>query len=144
VLVVAVQVLDREALEVGLGADDVLAQGALGPQGAAGDGVGVHQAAVLVELVEALFDDDGALGLDAVEDGAVQEVGEQARAGGELVGVEPVAVAAGLPRGPGVEGGAHALRAAVDLVGVGHARTPLEDHVLEEVRKPMILRGFVA
>ena len=133
-----------EALHVGERAGDGEAEGVIAPYGRARQIVDVHVAAVLVEILQDLLEDDLSFELDVREAGRGEQIAhdlESARQFGRVKGnlVERV-VAAGL----GVERSSHALDRVVELEGVGEARGASKQHVLDKMRQTVCSTGLVA
>ena len=95
---------------------------------------------VLVHLLE----DDAALDVDVGEATAAEDLAEQLEPAEQRLGVQRDLVERVVAAGLGVERAAERLDGVVERVGVGQPLGAAKQHVLEEVRQPVVRRRFVA
>ena len=108
-----------------------------------GDDVEIDLAPAIVERVEDLFEDDRPFDLDVVEARRHEDTAEDVRGFADVVRMHGRRERGVVPRGEAVQVAAEILHRRVERGGVFEAVAAPEEHVLEEVREAVGLRGLV-
>ena len=136
---VAAHVVDREPLDVGARADDALAQRVVLEQQAARDVIGIDLDALLVVVFVDLLEHQLALELDVGEPRAGQQLAEHVERRRGQRGVERELEQRVVAAGLGVQRRAQLLDRGVERERGRVALGAAEQHVLGEVRQPVVV-----
>jgi hypothetical protein len=138
------QILVGEALQVGPGPVDRLAQGVILKRVLVGDDVQIDLAAPIVEGIQDLFQDDRTFDVDVPKVGRRKHPAQEFGGLADELGVDRGLVARVVPGRVAVQEAAQVFHGRVEGRGVRVTFATPEEHVLQEVRQAIAAGLFMA
>ena len=134
----------RKTPDVLLGPGDREAQRMPRPESLARQIVGVDATTSFIEIVEDFLEHDGSFEIEVRESGRQEEVAQNAEGVPEIARVQRDLIEGVVASRLANEHSATLLDGAVERERVGVARAPAKQHVLHEVRQPVVAHPLVA